>query len=233
MAIRVTFTYSGYLVQNLASAASLRGNNCRLSQECCIISRLFGSRKPDRPDPSVVRRGAPRPPAAAAPYSTLARGVLGGGCGGPILAGMVSVMKSLACSSSGSGYATVAGVGACGISPILPASVMPFLQGSKWMPCNEAALQSLLSSTISTEYAETEEESYEREASNGGSGSGSKWWFSKWFGVRSEDAKAAVTALTVSLLFKSSLAEARSIPSTSMSPTLDVGDRILAEKVMH
>lgn len=103
------------------------------------------------------------------------------------------------------------------------------------MPCNEAALQGLLSSTI--EYIETEEktaraESYEK-FSSGGSGPAWKWWFSKWFIVRSGDAKIAVTALAVSLLFKSTLAGARSVPSASMSPTLDVGDHILAEKVMN
>lgn len=56
-------------------------------------------------------------------------------------------------------------------------------------------------------------------------------WFSRVLGVRAEDAKAAFTALTVGLLFRSPLAEARSIPSSSMYPTLEVGDRILAEKV--
>ncbi|MQL41386.1 signal peptidase I, partial [Escherichia coli] len=56
-------------------------------------------------------------------------------------------------------------------------------------------------------------------------------WLSRLLNVCSEDAKAAFTAMTVGFLFKSYLAEPRSIPSSSMLPTLEVGDRILAEKV--
>nr|GEW07085.1 thylakoidal processing peptidase 1, chloroplastic-like [Tanacetum cinerariifolium] len=51
-------------------------------------------------------------------------------------------------------------------------------------------------------------------------------WISKVLNVCSDDAKAAFTALSVSILFRSELAEPRSIPFASMSPTLDVGDRI-------
>ncbi|XP_030513548.1 thylakoidal processing peptidase 1, chloroplastic-like [Rhodamnia argentea] len=57
-------------------------------------------------------------------------------------------------------------------------------------------------------------------------------WFSRLLAVGAE-ARPAFTALTVGLLFGSPLAEARSIPSSSMYPTLEVGDRVLAEKVSY
>ncbi|KAF3587431.1 hypothetical protein F2Q69_00026008 [Brassica cretica] len=58
-------------------------------------------------------------------------------------------------------------------------------------------------------------------------------WVNKLLSICSEDAKAAFTAVTVSLLFRSALAEPKSIPSVSMYPTLDVGDRVMAEKVSY
>ncbi|KAI7752157.1 hypothetical protein M8C21_020405, partial [Ambrosia artemisiifolia] len=129
--------------------------------------------------------------------------------------------------STGSG-----GSGVFGISPLKASAVIPFLNGSKWLPCNE--INSSEVDKGGTSKMVKDEDKVEKKVVNESvkrcevvvkSG-----WFNKVLNVCSDDAKAAFTALSVSILFRSQLAEPRSIPSASMSPTLDVGDRILAEK---
>jgi len=128
-------------------------------------------------------------------------------------------------STAGVSGSSAAAAGIFGISPFKTSSIIPFLPGSKWLPCNE--------SVPNPTSWEVDKGGTKRAVSDDVPSFGKTSWISRLLNVSSEDARAAFTAITVSLLFKSSLAEPRSIPSASMYPTLEVGDRVLTEKVSY
>ncbi|KAF8051843.1 hypothetical protein N665_1661s0004 [Sinapis alba] len=203
MAIRITFTYSSYVARNLSSSAAGVRLGSGGDLRSCFLNPRFFSQKPDLDKSPKIRPGSM--------YTSIAREVIGEGRQSPLVVGLISILKSTSAPES-----TLLGV-----SPSKSSSFFPSLQGSKWM--NRLEIDDVdMGGTAFDDGDEDEKDS------RGGSG-----WVNRLLSMCSEDAKAAFTAVTVSLLFRSALAEPKSIPSASMYPTLDVGDRVMAEKVSY
>lgn len=151
--------------------------------------------------------------------------------------GLASAMKLSGLSSAplGSG---IFGISSSSLIGFKPSSFLPFLQVIKWLPCNEffqGSENDAIGKTGSFGASEHQADQKLKGALNLKGSDGKvrqrNLWLSRFLNFKMENAKMVFTAVTVTLLYRSYLGEPRSIPSRSMYPTLDLGDRILAEKV--
>lgn len=252
MAIKFTVCYSGYIASNLTSSPAASGK-CAVSRflhECVVFSQTLHYSQSPNPDSrypdirSSKLNHSSMNPASSSIYSRLAGEMLGGGSHSRVVTGLISWVKQSTGASSNAG--------GLGISPLKPPWIIPFLHGSKWLPCNEPAVgyvdwggtqcTNLSKGTVRIRSVAGSRNCSEAAKSAGASSMkalpqsirSSNSWLLKMMDIcfSSDEAKAAFTAFSIRILFKSTLAEPRAIPSSSMCPTFDVGDRILAEKVL-
>uniref|UniRef100_A0A0E0M1Y1 signal peptidase I n=1 Tax=Oryza punctata TaxID=4537 RepID=A0A0E0M1Y1_ORYPU len=274
MAIRITVSYSGYVAQNIAASLGQRCSSvstaagCRFFQDggwrpfCMLTSsrhtehhRNSGGEHRGEAGEGDHPKALPLSAAAGGHSLFLSPAYASSRAQPPSLAvGLLSVLAQ-GTGSKGGIYGAASLSGSSSISlGFNPASFLPFLQTSKWLPCSDLATSSSAppssppplsppapAPSIRPKKALVSSASAGASSSpaiarsSGGSGAAMSRsnWLSRWMSSCSDDTKTAFAAVTVPLLYSSSLAEPRSIPSKSMYPTFDVGDRILAEKVSY
>ncbi|KAF5191458.1 Thylakoidal processing peptidase 1 protein [Thalictrum thalictroides] len=256
MAIRSTIIHSSYLAQSIVSSTGIRVGNSRLLHGCYgksgILNPDFEFDPIARANQADFRSSSSEKNWSKVPnsrYSSLAIDSFASdfgpsnNCQSTLLVGLISLIKS-SCSVSDSVTMGVLGISSSSSSSTVlgfkPSSMIPaFLRRPKWLPstetyhdCKEELVDkggTATASVLSQDCEKTRQilnemcgKSVERTS-----------WLSKVASFCAEDGKVLFTAMTVKLLYNSYLAEPRSIPSLSMYPTLDVGDRILAEKVSY
>lgn len=271
MAIRYTFSFSGYVARNLAAS------KCRLLPDPTARRSLslFTNQKIDDDSSlgkySILDRSKflslkPSPPPKKeksknyASSSAISRFSANRSGNKPVSVAVSLITALTTCSGAGSnvGMGVFAVSSSIGLGGMKPSTFLPFLNASKWFPCSEflagpsvseknekeivlskSAVErgssrlkesrsvNALFENVNTEDSSDKDILLDKKSRNLGI------WFSRWMKSCSEDTKTVFAAVTVPILHKSYLAEPRSIPSMSMYPTLDVGDRILAEKVSY
>ncbi|PIA52377.1 hypothetical protein AQUCO_01000325v1 [Aquilegia coerulea] len=258
MAIRSTIVQSSYLAHSIASSTGVRIGNSRLLHNCYGKSGILNPdfefdpiaranqadfSSSDDKNWSKVLKSSYTSFASANDFDSSSNN-----CQSTLLVGLISLIKSsgsvsdsvcmgvLGISSSSSSSSTVLGFKRSSISSIIPG----FLRKPKWLPSSTETYHDCKDEDIDkggTAAASVLSQDCERTRKilNEMCGDSVRRtsWLSKVASFCAEDGKALFTAMTVKLLYNSYLAEPRSIPSLSMYPTLDVGDRILAEKVSY
>ncbi|KAL6521941.1 hypothetical protein OROMI_031818 [Orobanche minor] len=262
MAIRFTVTYSSSVVTNLAAASGKCGPS-RFLPECSTRLRLFQHPAPQKPDLgySDFRPLSGLTPHFSKPtmfsQTILSGEIIGRRIQSPVIVGLFSLMKqSVGASSLNAGVLGISAIKAPSMFPFLPGSKwLPCNKPTSAevdrggecarTECNNLTKETWKSESVSSgdsQCLEAQATTRSDGASSvkillprSGGSSNSNMWLLKVmnFCFSSEKAKAAFTAFSVGILFKSTLAEPKLIPSMSMYPTLDVGDRIMAEKVSY